>query len=59
MAAVRGTYNLSKRTAVYATAGRFDNDAALALSVTARQAGSNPIAGATQTGLALGVHHSF
>jgi predicted porin len=59
MLAVRATHNFSKRTAVYATAGRINNDGALALSVSAGQAGSNPVAGGGQTGLALGVRHSF
>lgn len=59
MAAVRATYNFSKRTAVYATAGRINNDGALAFSVSGGQAGSNPIAGGSQTGLAMGIRHSF
>ena len=59
MAAVRATYNLSKRTAVYATAGRINNDGALALSVSSGQAGSNPVAGGSQTAIAMGVRHSF
>jgi len=59
MAAVRATYNFSKRTAVYATAGRINNDGTLALSVSGGQAGSNPIAGGSQTGVAMGIRHSF
>jgi predicted porin len=57
--AVRGVYSLSKRTAVYATAGRIDNDGTLALGVSNAAAGSGPSAGNGQTGLALGVRHSF
>jgi predicted porin len=57
--AVRGVYSLSKRTAVYATAGRVDNDGTLALGVSNAAAGSGPSAGNGQTGLALGVRHSF
>jgi len=59
MAVVRATYNLSKRTAVYASAARMNNDGALALSVSGGQPGSNPIAGGSQTGLAMGIRHSF
>ena len=59
MAAVRATYNLSKRTAVYATAGRINNDGAMALSVSSGQAASNPVAGGSQTAVAMGVRHSF
>lgn len=59
LAVFRATYNLSKRTAVYASAGRINNDGALALSVSGGQAGSNPIAGGSQTGLAMGIRHSF
>ncbi|MDH0864428.1 porin [Mitsuaria sp. GD03876] len=59
--AVRGTYFLSKRTSVYATAGRIDNDGTLALGVSnaAAAAGSTPVAGGSQTGLGAGIRHSF
>lgn len=57
--AVRGVYSLSKRTAVYATAGRIDNEGTLALGVSNAAAGSGPAAGTGQTGLAVGVRHSF
>lgn len=57
--AVRGVYNFTKRTAVYATAGRIDNDGTLALGVSNAAAGNGPAAGSGQTGLALGVRHSF
>ena len=59
--AVRGTYFLSKRTSVYATAGRIDNDGTLALGVSnaAAAAGSTPVAGGSQTGLGMGVRHAF
>jgi predicted porin len=56
---VRGTYNLSKRTALYASAARLDNDGTAAFSVSGGQAGSNPLPGAAQTGLAVGLRHSF
>lgn len=59
--AVRGTYFLSKRTSVYATAGRIDNDGTLALGVSnaAAAAGSTPVAGGSQTGLGAGIRHAF
>ncbi|BDR09183.1 porin [Comamonas thiooxydans] len=57
--AVRGTYALSKRTAVYATAGRISNDGSLALSVSGAAAGGAPAAGAGQTGIGAGIRHSF
>lgn len=59
LAVVRATYNLSKRTAVYASAAHMSNDGALALSVSGGQPGSNPIAGGSQTGVAMGIRHSF
>jgi predicted porin len=59
LAAVRGMYSLSKRTAVYATAGYIDNNGTLALSVSGGAPGSNPAAGERQTGVAMGVRHSF
>jgi len=57
--ALRGTYSLSKRTAVYATAGHIANDGALALSVSNAAAGGAPAAGGSQTGLAVGIRHAF
>lgn len=57
--ALRGTYTLSKRTAVYATAGHIGNDGTLALGVSNAAAGGGPLAGGSQTGLAAGVRHSF
>lgn len=57
--AVRGTYNLSKRTAVYATAGHLGNDGTLATSVSNAAAGATPAAGASQAGFGMGVRHSF
>jgi predicted porin len=59
MGALRATYSLSKRTAVYATAGRINNAGALAISVSGGAAGSNPVAGASQNGAMVGVRHSF
>jgi predicted porin len=57
--AVKATYALSRRTAVYATAGRISNDGTSAISVSNAAAGGAPAAGASQTGVALGVRHTF
>ena len=57
--AVRASYLFSKRTTVYATAGHIANDGALALSASGAAAGGTPVAGGSQTGLALGLRHSF
>jgi len=59
--ALRGTYSLSKRTAVYATAGHIANDGTLALSVSnGDPAGEvKPGAGESQNGYAVGLRHSF
>jgi len=59
LVAVRAAYSLSKRTAVYATAGTIANDGTQALSVSAGAPGSAPLAGAAQSGVAAGVRHSF
>jgi len=59
LAAIRGTYHLSKRTALYATVGHIANDGSLALSVSSGAVGINPIAGGSQTGVMLGMRHSF
>jgi predicted porin len=59
LAALRATYNLSRRTAVYASVARVDNEGASAFSVSGGQAGGAPAAAAAQTGLAAGIRHSF
>lgn len=59
LATARATYQLSKRTAVYATAGHIDNRNTLALSVSSGQGGSAPPAGESQTGVTFGVRHAF
>lgn len=56
MAVVRGVYSLSKRTAVYAMAGRIKNHGASATSVSA---GGTVGAGMSQTGLMAGIRHTF
>lgn len=57
--ALRASYALSKRSAVYATAGRISNDGSLALGVSNAAAGSGPSAGGSQNGFAAGIKHSF
>jgi len=57
--ALRGTYNFSKRTAIYATAGYINNDGQLALSVSSGSAGANPAPGGSQLGAMVGVRHVF
>jgi len=57
--AVRATYSLSKRTALYATLGHIANDGALAVSVSGGAPGSNPAPGTAQSALAAGLRHSF
>jgi len=57
--ALRTTYQFSKRTAVYATAGHIANDGTLALGVSNGASGATPAAGTGQTGLAVGIRHSF
>lgn len=59
LAAIRATYSLSRRTAVYATAGAIQNKGTLALSVSGGQPGSAPVPGGSQSGVAFGVRHSF
>jgi predicted porin len=56
MLAVRATYALSKRTAVYAALGRMDNDGS---SAVALDAGGTVGVGKTQNGLMAGMRHSF
>jgi predicted porin len=57
--ALRATYSLSKRTALYATAGHIANDGSLATSVSNAAAGNGPAAGGSQSGIAVGLRHSF
>lgn len=59
LVAARATYALSRRTAAYVTAGGLSNEGSLALSVSAGAAGSNPKAGASQTGITAGLRHAF
>jgi predicted porin len=59
LAVARATYALSRRSAVYAMAGRIGNGGSLALSVSAGAGGSSPVAGGSQAAFALGLRHSF
>ncbi|SNS67899.1 Outer membrane protein (porin) [Noviherbaspirillum humi] len=53
---LRGTYNLSKRTSVYALAGYIRNQGTQSISISS---GNTATAGASQTGIMTGVKHSF
>ncbi len=53
--ALKGIYNLSKRTSVYALATTVSNDDASAIAV----GGLNGVAGERSSGLAVGVSHKF
>jgi predicted porin len=57
--ALRATYNFSRRTAAYLSAGHIANDGALALSVSGGAVGSAPIAGGSQSGVIAGIRHTF
>lgn len=59
LAAARATHALSRRTALYVTAGAVSNQGSLALSVSAGAGGSNPKPGAGQTGITAGLRHVF
>lgn len=56
--ALRTTYFLSRRTALYATAGRVLNGGASAVAVSGFPGAAN-VAGGTQNGLMVGIRHSF
>jgi predicted porin len=57
--ALRATYQLSRRTALYAMAGHIANDGTLAIGVSNAAAGGAPAAGRSQSGLGAGIRHSF
>lgn len=56
---LRGTYNLSKRTAAYASLGYMKNSGNAAFTVGASQVGGNPMPGVNQTGIGVGLRHAF
>ncbi|WP_296947386.1 porin [uncultured Massilia sp.] len=53
---LRANYNFSKRTVVYAGAGRVRNGGAAAVAVSA---GATVVAGGSQNGLTAGIRHAF
>ena len=55
----RLSYAFSKRTAVYGQVGHIRNDRRAAVSVSGGAAGSNPAAGASQSGVIVGMRHAF
>lgn len=61
LAALRGTYALSRRTSAYVTTGFIDNRGQLALSVSSGSAAgtSAPAPGGNQLGAMIGVKHVF
>lgn len=60
MLALRATYSFSKRTAAYATIGAMRNNGAAALSPSiAAGAALAPAPGENQTGVMVGLRHSF
>jgi predicted porin len=59
MGTLRTTYLLSKRTAVYAQGSYLGNSAKARYSVSAGGGGTTPAAGTGQTGVMVGVRHSF
>jgi predicted porin len=59
MGTLRTTYLLSKRTAVYAQGSYLANSAKARYSVSGGGGGTTPSAGTGQTGVMLGIRHSF
>ena len=59
LGAVRGMYQLSKRTSIYLTAGYIDNGGQLNLSVSGGATGANPVAGGNQFGVTAGIKQMF
>jgi predicted porin len=56
---LRGTYSLSRRSALYATVGQIENEGTSALSVSGGQPGSSPAPGGSQKGITVGMRHVF
>ncbi|VVD63073.1 membrane protein [Pandoraea communis] len=59
MATLRGTYFLSKRTAVYTQVAWLGNSEHAAYSVSSGGAGGAPTAGTSQLGVNVGMRHTF
>ena len=56
---LRGFYNLSQRTAVYASFGYMKNGDNAAFGVSSAQAGGTPLPGVNQAGWGVGLRHAF
>ena len=56
---LRGAYHLSKRTAAYASLGFINNKGAAAYGASSAAAGGLPAPGVNQTGIGVGLRHSF
>ncbi|WP_085316611.1 porin [Derxia lacustris] len=59
MGVARGTYALSKRSAVYLQTGYLANSALAQYSVSGGGAGTTPLAGKNQLGTMIGMRHAF
>jgi predicted porin len=59
MLSLRGTYALSKRTAVFVSGVHIKNSGASAISASTAQSGSSPLAGQSQNAIQTGIRHSF
>ncbi|AOI80379.1 hypothetical protein WS54_28755 [Burkholderia sp. NRF60-BP8] len=59
MRALRGTYFLSKRTAVYLQGAYLANSAHAAFTVSAGGGGTTPAPGQNQVGVMAGIRHMF
>lgn len=57
--ALRSLYKLAKSTTVYAQVGMIDNDSLTNVSVSGGAPGSNTALGGSQTGVMLGINHTF
>ncbi len=57
--ALRATYAFSKRTNVFAQIGHIKNNKASAVALSGGSPGSNPVAGASQTGVNIGMQTAF
>ena len=57
--AVRSLYRLSKRTTTYVQFGAIRNDSLTNVSVSGGAPGSNPALGGSQTGMMVGISHTF
>lgn len=57
--ALRATYAFSKRTNVFAQIGHIKNNKGSAVALSGGSPGSNPVAGASQTGLNVGLQTAF